>query len=294
MYYRLEEVYREQLVNVLEITDLSVYSKRLYIAMFIAFVKNFRYKHPLDIQDEDIRSFLLYCGRQSDSYQNGMVSALRFCYKVVYNREISDQCLVRPKSAHRLPDVLDTDEVVAIYNQLDNKKHKLLVTMIYSAGLRRSEVQNLELRDINCKTGKIFVREAKGRKDRVTVLSARLHKLLSEYVEEYKPKRYLFEGDNVGDKYSFTSMSNVLKNGARSAGIHRRVHLHMLRHSFATHSLEQGMDIRYVQELLGHSDLKTTERYTHLTAVGLKKLKSPFDNLEMNENGSTFIGDFSP
>lgn len=110
-------------------------------------------------------------------------------------------------------------------------------------------------------------------------------------MEESNPKRYLFEGDKPGETYSFTSMSNVLKSAARSAGIHRRVHLHMLRYSFATHSLEQGMDIRYVQELLGHVDLKTTQRYTHLTTIMMKKLKSPFDNIEMDNEENLLDAD---
>jgi site-specific recombinase XerD len=147
---------------------------------------------------------------------------------------------------------------------------------------------------MNLKTSRLFIREAKGRKDRITVLSAKLNKLIIAYLEEYKPKRYLFEGDREGEKYSFTSMSNVLKDSAKSAGIQRRVHLHMLRHSFATHSLEQGMDIRYVQELLGHSDIKTTERYTHLTTIMMKKLKSPFDHLELSEKDITFPSEHSP
>jgi site-specific recombinase XerD len=117
---------------------------------------------------------------------------------------------------------------------------------------------------------------------------------LNLYIEEYKPLKYLFEGDKAGTRYSFTSMGNVLKRAAKSAGIRRRVHLHMLRHSFATHSLEQGMDIRYVQELLGHSDLKTTQRYTHLTDITRQRLKSPFDNLEFNEKDDKFNTNLPP
>jgi site-specific recombinase XerD len=217
-----------------------------------------------------------------------MISALKFCYKLVYNRDINEQYLVRPKAGQHLPDVLDRDEIMAICNQLENKKHKLLISLTYSAGLRRSEVQELKMNDLNLKSGQLFIRECKGNKDRITVLSGRLAGLLKSYLEEYKPKKYLFEGDIPGEKYSFTSMSSALKDAAKSAGIKRRVHMHMLRHSFATHCLEQGMDVRYVQELLGHYNLKTTERYTHLTTIAMKKLKSPFDNLDFNNNTSIF------
>jgi site-specific recombinase XerD len=262
--------------------------------MFLHFLQSFHYKHPGTISNEEIKEFLLLTGRKSESYQNGMISALKFCYKMAYNRDIYERYLVRPRVGLHLPDVLDPDEIVAIYHQLENKKHKLLISLIYSAGLRRSEARNLKLTDLNIKAGQVFVREAKGNKDRLTVLSGKLIGLLKDYLAEFKPIKYLFEGDRLGEPYSFTSMGNVLKDAAKSAGIRRRVHLHMLRHSFATHCLEQGTDIRYVQVLLGHFNLKTTERYTHLTTIGMKKLKSPFDYLDINENGPIFKHGLSP
>jgi site-specific recombinase XerD len=293
-YYGLEEIYREQLVNVFASLDFSECTRNTYISTFLNFLKFYKYKHPLFISNEEIMDFLLLCGQRSDSYQNSVVSSLRMCYRLVYNRQVPDKYLVRPKMAYRLPDVLDPDEVLSIYHTVDNIKHKLLIALIYSAGLRRSEVQKLELKDIHIKTGQLLIKEAKGRKDRITVLSGKLNQLIIKYLEEYNPKQYLFEGERPGELYSFSSMSNVLKDGARSAGIHRRVHLHMLRHSFATHSLEQGMDIRYVQELLGHVDLKTTQRYTHLTSMMRNKLKSPFDNLEMSEKDINLPFKMSP
>jgi site-specific recombinase XerD len=284
MHYKIEAIYREQLNNVFGLHELSDQTKRSYSSLMMYFLKCFGYKHPLEISNVEIKEFLLLCRKKSESYQNNVVSALKFCYKSIYGRDIDKVYLVRPKPGNRLPDILDKDEVVAIFNQLNNKKHKLLVAVIYSAGLRRSEVQNLKLSDLNLKSEQLFIREAKGRKDRITVISGKLRQLFLEYFKEYKPKKYLFEGDKPGEVYSFTSMSNALKGAARAAGIMRRVHLHMLRHSFATHALEQGMELRYIQELLGHVDLKTTQRYTHLTSVTRLKLKSPFDNLEFGEN----------
>ena len=294
MHYRLEEIYRVQLTNALNENDLSALTKRSYLSMFLHFLHSFRYKHPTLIGNEEIKEFLLLTGSKSESYQNGMISALKFCYKLVYSRDVHERYLVRPRAGQRLPDVLDREEIVAIYHRLDNKKHKLLISLIYSAGLRRSEAQELKLTDLNIKAGQVFIRAAKGNKDRITVLSGKLTGLLKAYLTEFKPKKYVFEGDVPGAMYSFTSMSSVLKDAAKSAGIRRRVHLHMLRHSFATHCLEQGMDIRYVQELLGHFNLKTTERYTHLTTVGMKKLKSPFDHLDIEENAITFKHGSSP
>ena len=293
-YYQLEEIYREQVQNALDENELSIPTKKAYLSMFLYFVKSFGFKHPSEISNEEIKEFLLLTGQKSAAYQNNVISALKFCYKAIFNRNINERYLVRPQKGNRLPDVLDRDEIVAIYQQLDNLKHKLLITLIYSAGLRRSEAQNLQLRDIHIKTGQLFIRDSKGNKDRITVLSGRLTGLLNEYLERYEPSKYLFEGDNPGEKYSFTSMSLVLKSAAKSAGIHRRVHLHMLRHSFATHCLEEGMDIRYVQELLGHFSLKTTERYTHITTVAMNNLKSPFDHLDIEKNGPIFKSGLSP
>jgi site-specific recombinase XerD len=294
MYYQLEDVYRVQISNALDANDLSEQTKRVYTSMFLYFLKSFHCKHPTEISNEEIKEFLLLTRQKSESHQNSAITAIKYCYKAIYGRTINDSYLVRPRSGVHLPDVFDRDEIVAIYRQLENKKHKLLIMMIYSAGLRRSEAQALKLKDINIKSGQLFIRDAKGKKDRITVLSSRLTGLIKAYFEEFKPVRYLFEGERAGEQYSFTSMGNVLKGAAKSAGIQRRVHLHMLRHSFATHCLEEGMDIRYVQELLGHFNLKTTERYTHITSVAMHKLKSPFDNLDFNENDPTFKGGSSP
>lgn len=138
MYYRLEEVYREQLRSVIAQADVADQTRRTYASTFMQFIVSFGYKHPNEISNDEIREYLLLTGRQSEAQQNAVISALKFCYKLVYNRHIPENYLVRPKGSVRLPDVLDKDEIVAIYRQLDNPKHKLLVCLIYSAGLRRS------------------------------------------------------------------------------------------------------------------------------------------------------------
>jgi len=257
------------------------------------FLQSAGYKHPVQISNEKIKEVLLKTRTRSEAFQNNLISAIRFFYRTIYGRDIPGQYLVRPRPAHRLPDVLDRDEVVEIYSQFQNIKHKLLLALIYSAGLRRSEVRELRVCDINTKSGQLRVNEGKGCKDRITVFSLRLKGLLEEYLKEIKPKVYLFEGERPGEKYSFTSMSLVLKHAAKGAGIQRRVHLHMLMHSFATHFLEEWTDIRYLQELLGHSDLKTTQRYTHLTNITRLKLKSPFDGLDIEEKAITFKPNFN-
>ncbi len=287
-YYKLEEIYVCQLKSVLESTDYSQQTKSNYFSAFIYFLKYFNFKHPTLIDNRAIKEFLLLCSQKSESYQNNIISSIRFFYKAAYNRDIAGHFLIRPRPGKYLPDVFDKEELVALYRCLENIKHKLLIMLTYSAGLRRSEVQEIKIKDINLRTNILFIRSAKGKKDRLTILPVKIKELLSEYLKEYKPKTYLFEGDSHSKKYSFSSMDKILKHAARKAGIHRRVHLHMLRHSFATHSLEQGMDIRHVQELLGHVDLKTTQRYTHVTSIALNKLKSPFDYLEIENNEFKF------
>ena len=287
-YYKLEEIYIYQLKIVLESTDFSDSTKRNYLCAFISFLKSFEFSHPTLIDNKKIKEFLLLCSQKSEAYQNNMINSIRFFYKIAYNREISGQYLVRPRMGKHLPDIFEKDEIVAIYTCLENKKHRFLIMLIYSAGLRRSEAQNLKIRDVNFKSNILFIRSAKGKKDRVTIIPGGLKELMNEYLKEYNPKVYLFEGDKPGEKYSFSSMNNVLKSAAKKAGIKHRVHLHMLRHSFATHSLENGMDIRYVQELLGHVNLKTTQRYTHITSIALHRLKSPFEYLQLDKNKYKF------
>jgi len=149
--------------------------------------------------------------------------------------------------------------------------------LIYSAGLRRSELLNLKVSDIDSERMVLHIRRAKGMKDRISLLSDNLLQLLRKYYQDYKPKIYLFEGKN-GGKYSPTSVANILKKAALKAGIKKNVTSHMLRHSFATHLLEQGTDLRYIQELLGHNSSKTTEIYTHVSKRAITKIKNPVDD----------------
>jgi site-specific recombinase XerD len=246
------------------------------------FLEYFDYKHPVFIKDEAIRNYLVIQRAYSSSHQNSVINALKFFFGQAYKKKIEDRHMLRPRKEHYLPDYFSKEEMSAIIGQLDNIKHRLLVIIGYSAGLRRSEIQNLRPSDIDLKKNLVFIRDAKGKKDRYSVLPSGIKELLGKYIEKERPKIYLFEGAKPGEKYSYTSMNNVLKKAARSAGIHRRVHLHMLRHSFATHLLEEGHDIRYVQEFLGHTNIKTTQRYTHIVNDATKFIRSPFDSLGDN------------
>jgi len=187
----------------------------------------------------------------------------------------------RPRKEKYLPEVLSQEEIVKVMNATVNLKHKAILMTIYSAGLRIGEAINLRVKDIDSKRMQIRVEQAKGKKDRYTLLSNKTLALLRKYVAEYKPKEWLFEGIN-GGQYSTSSIQANLKIAVDKVGIKKRVTVHTLRHSFATHLLESGTDIRYIQSLLGHSSGKTTEIYTHITTRGFDQIVSPIDNLEIN------------
>ncbi len=282
-YYCLKELYTVQCRIALRTTDYSGQTKDSYLSYFIQFLEHFDYKHPVFIKDEEIRNYLFLQRAKSSSHQNLVINALKFFLGSVYNKKIEDRYILRPRKEHYLPDYFSKEEISAIINQLDNVKHRLLIILGYSSGLRRSEIQNLRPGDIDSRKNLVFVRDAKGKKDRYSVLPSGIKELLERYLEKHKPRHYLFESSRPGEKYSFSSMTKILKKAAKSAGIHRRVHLHMLRHSFATHLLEDGHDIRYVQEFLGHTTIKTTERYTHIVNDATRRVKSPFDNLGIKQ-----------
>ncbi|MFE3869601.1 tyrosine-type recombinase/integrase [Flavobacterium sp. LS2P90] len=185
----------------------------------------------------------------------------------------------RPKRSKVLPNVLSKGEIKLILNAHSNIKHKSMLSMIYSCGLRRSELLNLKFSDIDSKRNIVLLKNAKGKKDRIAPLSPKILKMLRDYYIAYKPKNWLFEGQISGEQYSEQSLQNVLKQALKKAKISKPVSLHWLRHSYATHLLESGTDLRYIQELLGHSSSKTTEIYTHVSTKSIQQIKSPFDDL---------------
>lgn len=217
----------------------------------------------------------------SRSYQNQSVNALKFYLERVLGQERQYIDLERPKKIQQLPQVLSMEEVKQILSNTNNIKHEAMLTTIYSAGLRVGELINLKIADIDSDGMRIWVREGKGVKDRLTVLSPKLLELLRSYFLKYRPEEYLFEGPE-GGKYSASSLRKVLQRAVKKAGIRKKVVPHTLRHSFATgptirHLLENGTNLRYIQSLLGHTNPKTTEIYTHVTTKSLNEVKSPLD-----------------
>jgi integrase/recombinase XerD len=215
----------------------------------------------------------------SYSYQNQLISAVKKFYREICREKIDPGTFTRPRSRHRLPNVLSKEEVRRILEASVNEKHRVMLSLVYGCGLRRSEVIMLEPEDIDHDRMLLTVRQAKGFKDRIVPLSRKLVEMVDTYVSRYRPVLYLFEGQRQGDRYSATSVEKVFRMACQKAGIKKEITLHGLRHSYATHLLEAGTDLRYIQELLGHKSSKTTEIYTHVTEKSIQKIRSPFDDL---------------
>ena len=215
----------------------------------------------------------------SISYQNQFVNALKRFYLIIRNTNLIIENIARPRREHRLPNVLSKEEVKMLLNTIRNLKHITMLCLLYSCGLRSGELLNLQPTHIDSKRNIILIKQSKGKKDRIVPLSPKILEMLREYYRYYKPKTYLFEGQNIGEQYDSRSLQLVLKQAVKKAGIHKPVTLHWLRHSYATHLLESSTDLRYIQELLGHNSSRTTEIYTHVSTKNIQQIKSPFDDL---------------
>jgi len=239
---------------------------KTYVHYFRDFIIYFHDRSLDSLASEDINRYLLQLIKEkniSSSQQNQRINSIKFYYEKVLGRKKEYYQIERPRKERKLPDVLSKEEVGAMIKATENLKHKSLIALIYSCGLRRSEAINLKLEDIDSKRMLIKIKGAKGKKDRYVQLSESLLKLIRDYYKEERPMIFLYEGQK-GEKYSATSIYNDIKLAATKAGIKKRVYPHILRHSFATHNIEQGIDIRYIQEWLGHESIKTTELYTHV------------------------------
>jgi len=249
------------------------------LGLFLRFTGN---KNPELISNEDLESFhkdYIILRKYSASFQSLVINAVKLYFSNRQKRKLEIQGIERPKNPRILPHILSKEEVKAILQAHQNVKHRAMLSLIYACGLRRSELLNIKIGDIDSKRGMLLIRQGKGKKDRMVPISEKILELMREYYRYEKPKVYLFEGEKLGAKYSEGSLQKVLKTALHKAGIKKAVTLHWLRHSYATHLLESGTDLRYIQELLGHNSSKTTEIYTHVSQKSLQKIKSPFDDL---------------
>lgn len=255
---------------------------KTYSEALKSFLTFFNSKSVVDITNDDViyyNNFYIFKNNLSSSYQNQIVNALKLYFKTIKDKSIEIDKIHRPKREKILPNVLSKGEIKLILNAHSNLKHKTMLSLIYSCGLRRSELLNLKPVDIDSKRNIVIIKQSKGRKDRIAPLSVKILEMLREYYMVYKPKTWLFEGQLENTQYDDRSLSNVLKQALVKCNINKPVSLHWLRHSYATHLLESGTDLRYIQELLGHSSSKTTEIYTHVSTKNLQQIKSPFDDL---------------
>lgn len=271
-----------EFINWLKSRRYSENTISTYTDCLKTFLKFFGEKNLAEINHHDVVTFnnkYILAKQLSASYQNQLVNALKLFFNVVQNKSINIELIHRPKREKLLPNVLSKEEVKLILTASNNIKHRAMLCLIYSCGLRCGELLNLKPEHIDSKRGLIIIKQAKGKKDRIVPLSNKILELLREYYKVAKPQNWLFEGQLKGKAYDERSLQSVLKQSVTKAGIKKPVTLHWLRHSYATHLLENGTDLRYIQELLGHSSSRTTEIYTHVSNKALQKIVSPFDTL---------------
>jgi site-specific recombinase XerD len=273
-------------VEYIEQLDRMRYSqntKKTYVSLFCQFINFYPKTNISEISEDQINVFmkhLLDTKKVSSSTQNQTINAIKFYYERVKKQQRKVYALERPIKENKLPKILSEEEVLSILKSVDNIKHKAMLWLIYAAGLRRSELISLKIKDVDSKRMVINILGGKGKKDRITLLSEKILNLLRTYFKEYKPKVWLFEG-SPGEQYSTSSLQKIFAVALQKSGVRKQASLHTLRHSFATHLLEGGTDIRYIQALLGHNSSKTTEIYTHVTTKGFDKIRSPLDNLDI-------------
>jgi site-specific recombinase XerD len=248
------------------------------VGFFEMFINHYKDRELHSLDETDIRAFLqkLIQQEKSNSYINQAVNAIKFYYEVVLGMPNRFYEIERPRREYKLPKVISKEEVLAIINNTKNIKHRCIVELLYGSGLRRSELLNLKIEDVDSNRMLLQVRASKGKKDRQTLLSQTALLDLRLYYKEWRPKQYLFEGPN-NKRYSGESVLKIVKEAACRACLRTRITPHVLRHSFATHLLESGVDLRQIQVLLGHSSTKTTEIYTHVATTTFRLIKNPLD-----------------
>jgi site-specific recombinase XerD len=283
-----EEVlnYRKCPADYIESLKLKRYSEntiRIYVSMFEEFINYYNSKELQEINEKEILAFMRYLVSErgvSRSYQNQSINAIKYYYEHILGSPRRFYYVERPKKEKTLPIVLSKEEVSLLIKSVENLKHKCILMLAYSGGLRLSELLNLKQNDIDENRGTIRINAGKGKKDRITLLSKNFLIILREYLKIYRPREYVFEGVK-GGPYSAASVQKIMRRAISKSGIKKNATIHSLRHSFATHLLEQGTDLRYIQQLLGHETIKTTQIYTHITNKGLDRIENPLDNIDI-------------
>ncbi len=257
---------------------------KTYCAQLKYFFSYYNDKNPGQINIKDIERFnfeVIIKRGYSATYQNQTINAIKLFYIKMLNIKHEMEKIERPKRSWKLPKVIAKEDVRAMLEQMSNLKHKAALSIIYGLGLRRSELINLRLIDIDLKAKTVAIRDAKGRKDRVLPLPDKLCNIIENYCKVEKPVTWLINGDKAGNRYSPTSLYNIFRDNFSKIKKNHNFTLHCLRHSYATHLLDSGTDIRFIQEMLGHKSLRTTEKYTHVSMKSLKNIKNPLDDFDI-------------
>lgn len=271
----------QQLINQLQLFGYSSNTIRTYVQDFAQYLYFLQEKPAKYGSITDVQNFLLYCINTLKLAENTLhsrINGIKFYYEKVLHQPQLLLDLPRPKKQLILPKALHLTEVKRLLEKTDNLKHNTILKLIYGMGLRVSEIINIKIEHIDSKSMRVFIVRGKGKKDRYVNLPESILPQLRDYYKTYKPKEYLFEGQ-YGGAYSVRSVQQIFNEAVKKANIIKKVGVHSLRHSFATHLLENGTDIRFIQDLLGHSDIKTTLVYTQVTDNSLRKIVSPLDFL---------------
>ncbi|QLE02385.1 tyrosine-type recombinase/integrase [Galbibacter sp. BG1] len=275
----------EEFTATLQRKRYSLSTQKTYSYLFNEFL---HFIHPIDIQsfdENDIRNYqdwLVNRRKVAISTQNQAINAIKFYLEKVEGQERSTYYIDRPRKESKLPTVLSEEDVLKIFAATKNLKHRLAFALMYSTGVRISELLNLRIKDFDLDRNIVYIRGAKGKKDRVSIISKAIKPVLVTYLKEYKPNYWILEGSNR-KAYSASSIRMALRKSVKLAKINKDVTPHTLRHTFATHLLDRGTDMRYIQQLLGHNSPKTTAIYAHVSTRSLQNLQNPLDALLNNK-----------
>ena len=275
-----------RMIQYLQLKGYSTSTQRTYRNEFGLFLKHLKQVPAPEMDEQRIKNYLQYCYatlQLTEATIHSRMNALKFYYEQVLGREKFFWSIPRPKKPLTLPRVISEEKILEGLMRMENVKHRSLLMTAYSAGLRVSEVVKLKITDLDADRLQIFIERAKGKKDRMATLSPVTLQVLREYLAAYKPQTWIFEGLPRTDHISSRSAQAIFKQAYKDLGLPPSVSFHSLRHSYATHLLENGTDIRYIQELLGHNDIKTTLRYTHVSMKGLQRIESPLDKILRNQ-----------
>lgn len=281
-----EQAYIARVEDEMKLRGYSAKTRKSYRNHLLQFKRYFNTRALLEIGAEEIRHYLLSLIDEkevSQSYYNQAINAIKLLYGKVLNRPQEIEAVHRPRRERKLPVVLSRESVENMLNTVGNLKHKTLLILMYSGGLRVGEIVRIRPEDIDFDRKMVHIKRAKGRKDRYTLLSDLSIALLRSYISEYQPVKWLFPGAKVGRHLTEASVQKIVRAARQKAGIPQHATSHTLRHSFATHLLDAGVDLRYIQELLGHSSPKTTEIYTHVSKKDLGRIQSPADFLTLKK-----------